>query len=275
MIIIAEKLNGSIPTCAKAIAEKNADYIRDIAVKEENAGADFLDCCASVNEGEVETLKWMIDNIHAVTDTPISVDSPSVYAVVEGMKYCASLGYKKGLFNSISGEGNKIEVAFPILATPEFSKWHVMALLNDDTGIPKTAADRIRVFDHVMAKAAEYGIADDRIHIDPLVEMLCTADDGEGISMLLEVMRHIKATHPKVHISGAISNISFNLPARKLVNQAFAAIAIFNGMTSSVMDPLSQDLRGVIYAAEAMIGEDDLCGEYVSAYREGIFGQKK
>jgi len=276
MIIIAEKLNGSIPSCAKAIAARDESYIKDIAVKQADAGADFLDCCASVNEGEAEVLKWMIDTIHsAAPDTPISVDSPSVDAVITGMKYCKDLGYKKGLFNSVSGEGDKIEKAFPILATDEYKQWHVMALLNDDTGIPKTAADRIRVFDHVMAKAAEYGIADIRVHIDPLVEMLCTADDGEGISMLLEVMRHIKETHPKVHISGAISNISFNLPARKLVNQAFAAIAIFNGMSSAVMDPLSQDLRGVIYAAEAMIGEDDLCGEYVGAYREGIFGQKK
>jgi len=106
-----------------------------------------------------------------------------------------------------------------------------MALLCDDTGIPKTAAKRIEVFDMVMAKAKEYGIEEGRIHIDPLIEMLCTTDEGEGISMVLEVMNHIKTTHPKVHISGAISNISFNLPVRRLVNQAFAALAISAGWT--------------------------------------------
>ncbi|MDR3311304.1 MAG: dihydropteroate synthase [Oscillospiraceae bacterium] len=271
MIIIAEKLNGSIPTCAKAIAERNEDYIKEMALKQAESGATFLDCCASVNEGELETIKWMIDTIQSVTDCPISVDSPDVNIVLKAMKFCK----KPGLFNSVSGEGNKIELAFPVLVQEEYKKWHVMALLNDDTGIPKTAGDRIRVFDRIMADAAKYGVAENRIHIDPLVEMLCTADDGEGISMVLEVMKHIKTTHPKVHISGAISNISFNLPARKIANQAFAVLAIANGMDSSVMDPLSQDLRGVIYAAEAMIGEDDLCGEYISAYREGIFGQKK
>jgi 5-methyltetrahydrofolate--homocysteine methyltransferase len=78
-----------------------------------------------------------------------------------------------------------------------------------------------------------------------------------------------------VHISGAVSNISFNLPVRKLVNQAFVVLAMNAGMDSAVLDPLSQDLMGVIYAAEAMLGNDDLCGEYMSAYREGIFGQKK
>jgi len=270
MIIIAEKINGSIPSCGKAIAARDDSYIKDMAKRQADAGATFIDCCASVNEGELETLKWMIDNIQSVTDCPISVDSPAVNVVVDGMAFCK----KPGLFNSVSGEGGKIDIAFPILAKPENSKWNVMALLCDDTGIPKTAAKRIEVFDLTMAKAKEFGIDESRIHIDPLVEMLCTTDDGAGISMVLEVMNHIKATHPRVHISGAISNISFNLPVRRLVNQAFAALAISAGMDSAVMDPLSQDLRGIIYAAEAMMGQDDYCAEYTSAYREGIFGKK-
>ena len=270
MIIIAEKLNGSIPSCAKAIAARDEAYIKDLAERQAKAGASYIDCCASVKEGELETLKWMIDAIQSVTDCPISVDSPDVRVVIDAMAFCK----KPGLFNSVSGEGGKIDMAFPILAKPENSKWDVMALLCDDTGIPKSAAKRIEVFDMAIAKAEEYGIEEKRIHIDPLVEMLCTTDDGAGISMLLEVMDHIKATHPKVHISGAISNISFNLPARRLVNQAFAALAIGAGMDSAVLDPLSQDLRGVIYAAEAMLGLDDFCSEYTSAYREGIFGAK-
>jgi 5-methyltetrahydrofolate--homocysteine methyltransferase len=275
MIVIAEKLNGSIPSCAKAIAARDDAYLKDIAKKEADAGATFIDACASVKDGELETLEWMIDAILETTDTPISVDSPDVNVCIEAMKYVASKGGKPGLFNSVSGEGDKIDAAFPVLASDEFKKWDVMALLCDDTGIPKTAADRIRVFDNVMARAAEFGIAENRIHIDPLIEMLCTTDDGEGISMVLEVMNHIKTTHPKVHISGAVSNISFNLPARKLVNQAFVVLAINAGMDSGVLDPLSQDLMGVIFAAEAMIGLDDFCAEYTGAYRAGIFGQKK
>ena len=270
MIIIAEKLNGSIPSCAKAIAARDESYIKDMAKRQADSGAAFIDCCASVNEGERETIKWMIDTIQSATDCPISVDSPDVNVVIDAMAYCN----KPGLFNSVSAEGGKLDIAFPVLAKPENEKWDVMALLCDDTGIPKTAAKRIEVFDATMAKAKEYGIAEKRFHIDPLIEMLCTTDDGEGISMVLEVMNHIKTTHPSVHISGAISNISFNLPARKIVNQAFAVLAINAGMDSSVMDPLSQDLRGVIYAAEAMIGLDDFCAEYTSAYREGIFGAK-
>jgi len=271
MIIIAEKLNGSIPSCAKAISARDEDYIKDMAKRQADAGADFLDVHAGVNVGELDVLKWMIDAVQSVTDCRIAVDSPDVQVIIDAMPLCN----RPGMFNSVSLEGGKIDIAFPILAKPENSKWEIMALLNGETTIPKTAADRIEVFNKIMAKAGQYGIADKRIHIDPLVEMLCTTDDGEGISMVLEVMNHIKTTHPKVHISGAISNISFNLPVRRLVNQAFAALAISAGMDSAVLDPLSQDLRGVIYAAEAMMGLDDFCAEYTSAYREGIFGVKQ
>ena len=273
MILIAEKLNGAIPSCAKAIAARDEAYIKDMAVRQAESGADFLDVHASVSEGEFEVLKWMIDTVQSVTDCPIAVDSPDVNVIIQAMALCK----KPGMFNSVNGTTEKIEAAFPVLAKPENSKWEIMALLEGDPpiGIPKTAADRIGVFKHIMAKAAEYGIDESRFHIDPLIEMLCTADDGEGISMVVEVMNYIRDNHPKVKISGAISNISFNLPARKFVNQAFAALAINAGMNSAVMDPLSEDLRAVIYAAEAMIGLDDMCVEYVGAYREGIFGAKK
>ena len=267
MIIIGEKLNGSIPSCAAAIAARDEAYIKDLAKRQAEAGVDYIDCCASVRENELETLSWMVDTIQSVTDRPIALDSPDVSVIINSMHLCK----KPGMFNSVSGEGDKIERAFPVLAKPENQKWHVMALLCDDTGIPKSAEKRIEVFDKIMIKATEYGIEDDRIHIDPAVEMLCTTDDGEGAFMIFDVMKYIKKSRPKVHISGAISNISFNLPVRRLVNQAFAVLAINAGMDSAVLDPLNKDLRGVILAAEAMLGFDDFCAEYVSAYREGIF----
>lgn len=266
MIIIGEKINGSIPSMGKAIAERNEEWIKDIAKKQADAGADFIDCCASVDVGEVETLEWLINLVQEVCDTPISVDSPDARVCVEAMKACK----KPGLINSVSGEGDKIDVVFPVIAD---TKWEVMALLCDDTGIPKSAADRIRVLDNIMAKAEQYGIAQNRIHIDPLVEMLCTADDG--IAVVIEVMQYIKKNYPKAHISGAISNISFNLPYRKIINLAFAVLSINAGMDSAVMDPLNRDLRGAIYATEAMLGEDFMCMEYIGAFREGIFGPVK
>ena len=266
MIIIGEKLNGSIPSCGKAIAERDADYIRSMAKKQEDAGADFIDVCASVNEGELETLKWMLDLVQEVTDLPISVDSPNAQCCVDAMQYCK----KPGLINSVSGEGHKIDTVFPVIAN---TRWQVMALLSDDGGIPKTAAGRIEVLNKIMAKAKEYGIAEKRIHIDPLVEMLCTSENG--IETVVEVMKYIKEHYPDVHITAAVSNISFNLPVRKLLNLGFTVLAMNAGMDSAVMDPTNRDLMGMVYATTALLGEDYFCMEYINAYRDGLFGPVK
>ena len=134
MIIIGEKINGSIPSVAEAIANRDADFIKQRALVQANANATFIDCCASVPEAEeVETLKWMIDCIQEVTDLPISVDSPSPDVLIEAYKFCK----RPGLINSVSMEGDKIDKIFPVIADTD---WEVVALCSDDTGIPKTAA---------------------------------------------------------------------------------------------------------------------------------------
>ena len=265
MIIIGEKINGSIPSVAKAIAEKNEDWIRNLAKLQTEAGADFIDICASVKDNEVETLHWLIDLVQGVTDTPICIDSPNPEACVAAMAFCK----KPGLINSVSMEGNKCDVVFPAIAG---TKWQVIALLCAK-GIPSSAEERLEVFDQLMEKAREYDIAPNRIHIDPLVEMFCTSEDG--ISMVVEVIKTVKERYPSIHVTGAVSNISYNLPVRKLLNQAFLVLAMNAGMDSGVLDPTNRDLMGMMFATEAMLGLDDYCMEYISAYREGKFGPIK
>ena len=266
MIIIGEKINGSIPVVAEAIAARDAEFIKARAKAQAEAGATFIDCCASVSENEVEILKWMIDCIQEATDLPICIDSPSAEALAEVFSYCA----RPGLINSVSGEGNKIDLIFPLIAN---TKWQVICLLSDDRGIPKCAADRLRVFDYIMEKAKQYGISPSRLHIDPLVEMLCTSEDG--IAMNVEVISTIRRRYPSIHITAAVSNISFNLPVRKMVNLGFTVLAMNAGLDSAILDPTNRDMMGVIYATEALLGRDEYCMEYISAYREGIFGPKK
>ncbi|HBN56293.1 MAG TPA: methyltetrahydrofolate--corrinoid methyltransferase [Lachnospiraceae bacterium] len=266
MIIVGEKINGSIPAVAEAIANRDAEFIKNRAKAQAEAGATFIDCCASVHDGEVETLKWMIDCIQEVTDLPISLDSPSADVIAEVFPYCK----KPGLINSVSGEGDKVDKIFPLIAD---TKWEVICLLSDDTGIPKSAADRLKVFDYIMSKAKEYNIKPGRLHIDPLVEMLCTSEDG--IAMNVEVISTIRKQYSDIHIIAAVSNISFNLPVRKMVNLGFTVLAMNAGLDSAILDPTNRDMMGVIYATEALLGMDDYCMEYISAYRDGIFGPKK
>ena len=266
MIIIGEKINGSIPAVAEAIKNRDADEIKRRALIQANTRAYYIDCCASVPEAEeVETLKWMIDCIQEVTDVPIAVDSPSPRVLKEIFPYCK----KPGIINSVSGEGDKIDILFPAIAD---TKWEVIALCSDDTGIPKTADDRLRVFHHIMDEAKKYNIAPSRIHIDPLIEMLCTSEDGIG--MVESVMQTIRSEYPSIHITGAVSNISFNLPARKLVNIGFTVLAMKAGLDSAIFDPTNRDLLGVIFATEALLGNDEYCMEYIEGFRDGLYGPK-
>ena len=125
----------------------------------------------------------------------------------------------------------------------------------------------------IMAKAKEYGIAPNRIHIDPLVEMLCTSENG--IETNIEVISTVREKYPTIHITAAVSNISFNLPVRKMVNLGFTVLAMNAGLDSAILDPTNRDMMGVIYATEALLGLDDYCMEYIGAYRDGLFGPVK
>ena len=267
MIIIGEKINGSIPIVAKAIAARDSEFIKKRAKKQADAGATYIDCCASVDPSvEAETLKWMIDCIQEATDLPICLDSPNAQVLAEVIPYCK----QPGVVNSVSGEGDKIDVIFPVIAD---TKWGVICLLSDDTGIPKSADDRLKVFDRIMARAEEFHIAPSRLYIDPLVEMLCTSENG--IETNTTVISTIRERYEDIHIVAAVSNISFNLPVRKMINLGFTVLAMNAGLDSAILDPTNNDMMGVIYATEALLGQDDYCMEYISAYREGIFGPTK
>ena len=258
MIIIGEKLNGSIPSVAKAISEKDADLIRERARMQAEAGATFLDVCASVEEDvEVETLKWMIDLVQEVTDTPICVDSPSAKSCVAAIPFCK----RPGLINSVSLEGDKIDTIFPVIADTD---WECVALLCDNDGIPDSVERRMKIFFGIMEKAKQYGIAPSRLHIDPLVVTLGT--DQTALTVFADCCRRIKYEYPEIHITSGLSNISFGLPVRKNINQAFMVLAMNAGMDSAIVDPTNKNMIGMIYATNALLERDEYCLQYIDKF---------
>ena len=258
MIIIGEKLNGSIPSVAKAIAERDADLIRERARMQAEAGATFLDVCASVEEAvEVETLKWMIDLVQEVADTPICVDSPSARSCVAAIPFCK----RPGLINSVSLEGDKIDTIFPVIADTD---WECVALLCDNDGIPDSVERRMKIFFGIMEKAKQYGIAPSRLHIDPLVVTLGT--DQTALTVFADCCRRIKYEYPEIHITSGLSNISFGLPVRKNINQAFMVLAMNAGMDSAIVDPTNKNMIGMIYATNALLERDEYCLQYIDKF---------
>lgn len=260
MIIIGEKLNGSIPAVAKAIASRDAQLIKERAKLQADAGADFLDVCASVEEvQEIETLRWMIEQVQEVTDTRICVDSPSAKSCIGALPYCK----RPGLLNSVSLEGDKIDTIFPLIADTE---WECVALLCDNDGIPDSVERRMKVFHGIMEKAREYGIAPSRLHIDPLVVTLST--DETALQVFATCCRLIKEEYPDIHITSGLSNISYGLPIRKNINQAFMVLAMNAGMDSAIVDPTNKNMIGMIYATTALLGKDEFCLEYIKKFQE-------
>lgn len=230
------------------------------AKKQAEAGATFLDVCASVEEDvEVETLKWMIDLVQEVTDTPICVDSPSAKSCVAAIPFCK----RPGLVNSVSLEGNKIDTIFPVIADTD---WECVALLCDNDGIPDSVERRMKVFHGIMEKAKEYNIAPSRLHIDPLVVTLST--DQTALTVFAECCRQIKAEYPDIHITSGLSNISFGLPTRKNINQAFMVLAMNAGMDSAIVDPTNKNMIGMIYATNALLERDEYCLDYIDKFKD-------
>ncbi len=129
----------------------------------------------------------------------------------------------------MSGEGDKIDVVFPVIAG---TQWQCAASYAMTAEFPDSEK-RLEVFAHIMKRAKEFGISPSRLHIDPLVEMLCTTENG--VNMIAGVIKEIKRQYPAIHVTGGFSNISFNLPARKLVNQAFCVLAMNAGMDSGIL----------------------------------------
>lgn len=271
MIIIGEKINGAIPPVKKAIEEKNAEFIRERAIKQAEAGADYIDICASTApEIEVETLKWLIDIVQEAVDTPICIDSPNPFFLKEVLPFIK----KPGLINSVNLElvdgtdQDKCDIIFPLM---EGTDWQVVALTCDsEHGTPQDVPTRVEITKGMVEKAAKYGITPDKIHIDPLVMALST--DNNSLLNFIDSITQIKALYPTIKITSGLSNISFGMPLRKLINQNFMTLSIYAGMDSAIMDPLNKDIMNSIYATEALLAKDRHCRKYSAAYRKGKIG---
>ena len=271
MIIIGEKINGAIPSIAQAIADHNEDLIKERTLAQVAAGADFLDCAPSTaSDIEYDTMVWLINVMQGVTDVPLAIDSPNV----DLLKRILEEGHVKrpGMVNSVNEEagGYKIKTIFPMIAGTD---WNVVGLTCDDTGIPLDSDAKVDIAKRMIDEAVKYGVALKNFHIDPCVMSLST------VSRALEDFEYcIQKIHeyaPEVKVTGALSNISFSMPARKYINMACAVHALRAGLDSGIMDPCSMDMMGIIYAADALDQRDKAGRKYNRAYRKGIFGNKK
>lgn len=263
MIVIGEKLNSSIPAAHQAFESGDINYIKQMAKAQLDCGADYLDVNAGLFPDEAQKLVWAISNILSEQEAGIVVDSTNPESIAYVLENVES---KKIIINSITLEKPRLEGILPLV-----KQYHtgVIALPISSDGIPKTTEKRVENAEKLIKLLNENGIKDQDIYIDILVE--AASVEWETPKNALEAARIIRSKYPNVHLVSGLSNISYGLPKRKYLNNAFLSAAISSGVDAAIMDITNVDLKMTMYAAMLISGQDEYCGEYLSAFRE-IFG---
>jgi len=261
MLIIGEKINGSRPDVAKAIAERDAKAIQAFAVKQAEAGSDWLDINAGTPpDQEPDDLVWLVEKVQTAVDIPLCLDSANPEALAAALKATV----RTPMINSISGEPDRLRQILPMV-----SKYGclVIALLLDNKGIPKTAVTRLDVARKIIQRTRSAGIPDASVYVDPLT--LTLASESTGGKVILETMNAIRQEFPNVNLCVGLSNISYGFPHRSYINRVFLSLALYAGLDAAILDPLDRELRITLLAVEAFLGRDKFGVKYIRSLRAG------
>ena len=257
-VIIGEKIN---PTgrkkLAAALKESDFEYVKQIALKQVGAGADILDVNVGVpGVDEIDLLPKVAKIVSETVDVPLCLDSANRDALAAALAVLPG----RPLVNSVNGEEASLEAVLPVIK--EFGV-PVIGLVMHDDGIPNDADTRVSVAGKIIERAAKLGIPAEDIVIDPLV-LTVGADSSAGV-VTLETIRRVKEEFG-VNINLGASNVSFGLPDRHTINQAFLSLAIGAGATCAITDPMK--LASIIRAADLLMGRDNFGARYIGYWRE-------
>jgi 5-methyltetrahydrofolate--homocysteine methyltransferase len=263
MLIVGELINASRKQIRMAIENQDRDTIQQIAREQAGNGADYIDVNAGVFVGkEAEYLKWLVTTVQETVDTPCCIDSPDPGAIE------AALSVHRGtpMINSISMEKERHDALMPIIAGSDYK---IVALCMSDAGMPETADARVSIAEELVSNLEKNQIPLDNMYVDPLVQPLST-NDNYGTEFLNSIER-VKKQFPGIHTVCGLSNISYGLPERMLLNQTFMVMAITKGLDGAIVNPLDKKMMAAIIAAETLAGKDEWCAEYLQAYRQKRF----
>ncbi|EGO62994.1 methyltetrahydrofolate cobalamin methyltransferase [Acetonema longum] len=265
MLLIGELINTSRKAIREAVEARNSGYIQQVAKEQEEAGAHYLDInCGNMVGQEIEIMKWLVETVQQVTDMPLCIDSPDAGALRTGLSLLKP-GYKP-MINSISAESKRYEAIVPLIK--EFQA-KIVALCIEDAGMPATAEDRLRIAVDLVQALEKQGVVQDDIYLDPLIKPLST-NENHG-KEVLDAIRLIKEKFPAVHFTCGLSNISYGLPNRPVLNRLFVVQTMTAGMDGYILNPGDKAMMGIVYASQALLGQDKYCSKYLKAHRKGLY----
>jgi 5-methyltetrahydrofolate--homocysteine methyltransferase len=261
MLIIGERINSSRKSIARAISEKDKAFIQNEAKIQIEAGADFIDVNAGQFAGkETEYLSWLVEIVQEVSTIPLCLDS----ADPEAVKAVLPLVQKTPMINSISLEKERFDGLLPLLLE---KKCNVVALCQSDGKMAHSASEKFELAGELIENLTRAGHPIDRIFIDPLVFPLAT-DTASG-KATLDAISSIMGAYPGVHTICGLTNVSFGLPERKLINRIFLASAINMGLDAAIIDPTDKYLFAALKAGLLITGQDEYARNYIGAFRQG------
>ncbi len=261
MLIIGEKINTINPQVRRAVEERDADFIKDLAEAQAKAGADVIDVnVGSQPDVEPANMRWAVEVIQEAVDIPLAIDSPYPETVRIGLQVCRNR--ERAWANSITLEKARLEGLLPTVA--EYG-CRVVGLCMDEHGVPPTATARLEVAKRLVDAVERRGVPLDRLYLDALVEPISVKPMAALVSV--ETVRAIRSALPGVKTVICLSAISFGLPARRLLNRTYLPLLLHAGVDAVFLDPLDNQLRAALKAAQALLGHDAHGLGYIAAHR--------
>ena len=261
MIIVGEQINTSRKSIAEAVEKRDATHIVKIAREQAEAGAHYIDVNAGTFlERETECLCWLVETVQGELDLPLCLDSPDPRALAEAMK-C-----HKGepMINSISLEAERFQALLPVVTS---QPCQVVALCMAEMSMPTTVEDRVQVGAELINRLTDAGIPLEKIYVDPLIQPI-SVDTAMGLAAL-GAIAGIMNDFPGVNTICGLSNISFGLPARRLINRNFLSLCLSHGLSAVILDPTDKQLMATLMAVEMLLNRDEYCDGFITAYQNG------
>lgn len=257
-VIIGERINPTGKSKFKqALRDHNLEYILREGVTQQDNGAHVLDVNVGLPEiHEPSMMEEVVCELQSIIDLPLQIDTSNPEAMERAMRKYNG----KPLINSVNGKREVMEQVFPLIAR---YGGVVVALALDEDGIPETSEGRIQVAKKIYKKAAEYGIEKKDIIIDALC--MTVSSDSKGALTTLETLRRVRDELGGKTILG-VSNISFGLPQREIVNAAFFTMAMESGLNAAIINPNSEAMMRSYYSYRVLANLDPQCSDYIGIY---------
>ena len=265
MLVIGENINASNKLVAEAIAKRDEEFLVNLAKAQARSGADFIDVNAGSGYGSLQettaAIRWLVGIIQAAIKQPLAIDSDSPEVIKAALQEYHG---ERLIINSITAEPARLESIGPLVAERQA---HVIALAMGTEGIPDRVEKRLAACEQIMAYLTGLGVKAEQVLFDPLV-LPIAVDTRQGL-VTLKTIEQIKSRYPDAKTVMGLSNISYGLPRRKLVNRAFLLMAAYAGLDAVIVDPLDNKAMSLIKVADMLVGKDPSCRAYLRAHRKG------